>query len=415
LIKPPLRQLILNKKEEDENMNGFFLALVVFVLTAVSPTGYSAWAQFPDNPSFTRLFTSITSGIEGLTGDNKGFFYVVDRGDPVNSNCSVWRIDSKAAPDTADLVGKITAGTCRPSGLTFDKHGDLFITAAVGNDPNTNVIYKLTPNATNPTSGGALGQVVVKGVFGANGVAFDKFGKLYISDGVTNQGRVWRVNSFSATSPADCTTSNLDCEELFRIPPRLNAVGVGSERTTNAPPLPANPQNLVANGLAFNLSGDLLITDTARGAIWRAEFTNGDLKPNQTNCDPTFLSNTLCFDNLWVADPRLEGLDGIALDLFGNVWGTANERNALLVVTSVLKRVIEVFQNPPVSSLRNAGPLEFPTSPFLSGRTLCITQADSGRRDNVPNAAGDIPGNGAGKVSCMDQSLIIPGLPLPVQ
>src|SRR5262245_13611893 len=247
-------------------MNGLFLAFVVFVLTAVSPAGYSAWAQFPDNPSFRRLFTSITSGIEGLTGDNQGFFYVVDRGTPPNTNCSVWRIDSKAAPDKVELVGKIT-GTCRPNGLTFDKHGDLFITTAVGNDPNTNVIYKLTPNAANPTSGGALGQVVVTGVFGANGFAFDKFGKLYISDGGTNQGRVWRVNSF----PADCTDNDPSCEELFRIPPRLNAVGVGSQRTSD----PGGAQNLVANGLAFNPFGDLLIADTARGAIWRAEFKDG--------------------------------------------------------------------------------------------------------------------------------------------
>jgi hypothetical protein len=74
--------------------------------------------------------------------------------------------------------------------------------------------------------------------------------------------------------------------------------------------------------------------------------------------------------------------------------------------------VRELFRNPVVANLRNAGPLEFPTSPFLTGRTFCTTQSDGNRRDNAPNSAGEIQGNG--KVSCLDQRLDVPGLPLPV-
>ena len=57
----------------------------------------------------------------------------------------------------------------------------------------------------------------------------------------------------------------------------------------------------------------------------------------------------------------------------------------------------EVFRNPLGGArLRNAGPLEFPTSPVLVGRKLCLTSSDGARRDNFPNA----PGEGA-KVSCV--------------
>jgi hypothetical protein len=87
--------------------------------------------------------------------------------------------------------------------------------------------------------------------------------------------------------------------------------------------------------------------------------------------------------------------------------------------------VVEIFRNPvdPATGLRNANPtvgnshlLEFPTSPFLSDRTFCTTSSDGNRRDNSPNSAGEVgPGTGfAGKISCADERLQVPGLPLPV-
>jgi sugar lactone lactonase YvrE len=388
-------------------------------------------AQIPNNPTFTRKFT-IASGIEGLTGKNDGTFYVVDRG-VANANCSVWKIDSNATPDTAVQVGQIPTA-CRPSGLTFDKNGDLFITTAIlpagptPPDPAVNVIYKLTPNQSDPTAPEATGAVVIKGVFGANGVAFDNKNRLYISDGITNQGRVWRANVV-ANTVVDCSNpADTNCQELFRIQPMRNDDALGGNVTSANHPdgvgrrnfsfpagVPGGAQDLVANGLAFFL-GNLYVLDTARGAIWKVDFDLlGNVK-NDKGCDETFHDNTLCMDSLWLAHPKLEGADGGAFDILGNLWIAANERNALVAVNLLLKKVVE-FQNPadPVTYLRNNGPLEFPTSPFLSGKKLCITHADSARRDNAPNNLGEIAGTGAGKVSCMDQNLLIPGLPLPVK
>ncbi|MBA2689229.1 MAG: hypothetical protein H0U63_00310, partial [Burkholderiales bacterium] len=123
-----------------------------------------------------------------------------------------------------------------------------------------------------------------------------------------------------------------------------------------------------------------------------------------------------CLDNILVTHPWLEGADGIALDRAGNIWVDANERNAVVVVTHQ-GSVTEVFRNPPnASGLRNGGPLEFPSSPFLLGNTFCTANSDGNRRDNFPSTAGEIGGvnQPKGKISCMDQPLTIPGLPLPI-
>jgi sugar lactone lactonase YvrE len=182
------------------------------------------------------------------------------------------------------------------------------------------------------------------------------------------------------------------------------------------PPLAASPQNIVANGLAFTPDGALLVADTARGALWRVELDGDGNRVSSVGCDTTFTADTLCFENVFVAHPLLEGADGIALDRAGNVWVDANERNAVAVVDRQ-GRVSELFRNPvDGGSLRNQGPLEFPTSPFVADRTLCTTSSDGNRRDNSPNSGGEVgPGTGfLGKISCAVQRLQVPGLPLPV-
>jgi streptogramin lyase len=145
-----------------------------------------------------------------------------------------------------------------------------------------------------------------------------------------------------------------------------------------------------------------------------------DAKGNVTSkvgCDPANTPNTLCFDSLLVENPQLEGADGLVLDKSGDIWVAANERNAIVVVEPS-GGVIEFFHNPPDSTtaLRNAGPLETPTSPLLLGRVFCITQSDGNRRDNSPNSAGEVgPGTPyAAKLSCLQGLLPVRGVPLPI-
>jgi sugar lactone lactonase YvrE len=312
--------------------------------------------------------------------------------------------------------------------MAFNDVGDLYIANA-----GAGKVVKLTPNSTTPptatdfTAGGS--------VPGANGIAFHRDGNLYVSDGTTGEGRVWRI--------APCALPPCAVTEVFRIQPMANVLNpvttggisnVGRDvrtlplGTIGATRLATNTldsQPLVANGLAFNREGDLFVSDTARGAIWKAEFDRHGNLESQTGCDSTFTANTLCLENVFVAHPVLEGADGIALDRAGNIWTIANERNAVAVVTRD-GRVAEVFRNPVNSiGLRNSADtaagnthiLEFPASPFISEKTLCVSSFERNRRDNSPSSAGetDPAGTFKGKISCMDQELIIQGLPLPIQ
>jgi hypothetical protein len=196
--------------------------------------------------------------------------------------------------------------------------------------------------------------VFATGVPGANGLAFDPDGNLWISDSVTAQGRVWRVGPGGGAGV-----------EVFRVQPMANDVnvaggvgGVGRDirslppgsiaitPTSRAAADTLGSQHLVANGLAFTDDGHTLyVADTARGAIWRVQLgRNGELR-----------------------SPAGAG------------------------------------------QLRNQGPLEFPTSPFLTGRKLCVTQSDGSRRDNFPNTGGEVGPNlpERAKISCLDQRLAV--------
>jgi hypothetical protein len=63
--------------------------------------------------------------------------------------------------------------------------------------------------------------------------------------------------------------------------------------------------------------------------------------------------------------------------------------------------------------------LEFPTSPFLVGQKLCVTQSDTSRRDNAPNSGGEVgpgvTGPLLGKISCLDPPMPHAGMVLPIQ
>lgn len=366
-------------------------ALLVSAATGV----VGAAAKGGKDATWTTVFRS-TAGLEGLTGDEDGFLYSADRGGA--AGCTVRRVP--ASGGAAVAVGHIAA-PCSPSGLAFDEAGRLYVT---GTGAAQDEIWTVDPEATTPLP---EASPYATGVPGANGIAFDRDGGLWASDGGTGQGRVWRIPPGGGAGV-----------EMFRVPPTANSIGVGRQNATLQPPAAASAQTIAANGLAFTDHRTLLVADTSRGAIWGVRLNDRGALESPTGCDPTYSADTLCLDTLLVENPLLEGADGIALDRAGNVWTAANERNAIVVVSRE-GRVTEFFRDPvdPATQRRNGGPLEFPTSPFLLGRTLCVTQSDGNRRDNSPNAAGEVgPGTGfAAKISCLEGRLHAPGVPLPVK
>jgi sugar lactone lactonase YvrE len=396
------------------------ILLAVFAASAAADDE----ARFPRNATFTTLIATPLA-IEGLTGDAAGNLYTTGRDLNPDENCPVWRINI-ASPSlvTVGFIPNAPGMACSPSGIAFDELGNLYI--ADGGAAAT--VWKLRPNASTPP----LATAFATGVPGTNGLAFDRDGNLWTGDGTTGNGRVWRI----APSGGVCEPTFTGCAEVFRIQPMANVLpavpsGVANVgRDTRAlPPGTINAQRqatntagsqpLVANGVAFDEDGDFYVADTARGALWKVGFDRRGNVRNRMGCDTTFTPNTLCLDSVFVAHPYLEGTDGIALDRAGTIWGTANERNAVVTV-SRHGRVVEFFRNPVnAAGLRNAGDtmsnhvLEFPTSPFVGEHRLCVANSDGNRRDNSPNSAGEINSGGPvgsrGKISCMDQPLNVPG------
>jgi hypothetical protein len=349
-----------------------------------------------EEKTWTAVYSSPIA-IEGLTNDDEGNVYVPLRGGA--AGCSIVRISSTGGANQAGVVVARMNPPCNPAGIAFGPDGRLYLSGfgAAGDE-----IGVVTLNASNPP----VATGFATGTPGANGLAFDEDGSLYVSDGGTAQGRVFRVGASGGAATV-----------LFRIPTMVNTVGVGRQHQGLQPNGPPAAQNIVANGLAFDEDGDLFVADTARGAIWRIEFDrNGDLRTS-TGCDPTYSPDAVCLDALFVQHPALEGADGIALDRKGNVWVDANERNGIGVVDR-RGNVDEFFRNEVgPDSLRNGGPLEFPTSPVLAKRKLCTTNFDINRRDNAPNTAGTAaPGTAVvSTVTCLDQRLHTPGVSLPVE
>ena len=394
------------------------LAIVAFsIFAATGAAAVRAAQQFPEHPTMTTLVVTPLA-IEGLTGDDDGNLYTTGRA-PLPDRCPVWRIDPAGTLVQIGSIGNAAPG-CNPSGIIRDDAGNLFIADA----NQGGVIWKVSATDANP------GTPFATGVPGTNGLAFDRRGNLWTGDGTTAQGRVWRITPRAAVT------------EMFRIQPMRNSVALGGiisgdgvgRQVRSFPPgtltitatapgtiTPAGGQDLVANGLVFDSKGDLIVADTARGALWRIQFDAAGNVTSPTGCDSTFAPDTLCMDNILVAHPLLEGTDGITLDRAGNIWNAANERNAIVVVGRN-GSVTEIFRNPVnAAGLRNSADpevgndhiLELPTSPFISGHRLCVANSDGNRRDNSPNAQGEVNSGGPigarGKVSCMDQPLNIPG------
>lgn len=363
---------------------------------AIAVVAAAAWAAPVLGQSGTTFTTLVTTPlpIEGLTGDGT-YLYTVGRG---TESCPLWRIN--LATPGLEVVGLIPA-PCSPSGVALHG-GEAF--AADGDR-----VWLMTPSSASPPTA----RMFASGVPGTNGIAFDRGGNLWTGDGTTGQGRIWKVARGGQPS------------EVLRVPPLANEVnlvagagGVGRDTRTLPPGNVtvtatsrsasdnAGSQPLVANGLAFDRDGALYVADTARGAIWRVELDGAGNVKSRTGCDSTYASNTLCLDSVFVAHPYLEGVDGIVIDAAGNIWCSANERQAIVVVTP-RARVVEVFRNPPdpVTRLRNTGPLEFPTSPYVDRSVLCTANSDGNRRDNSPNTAGQVQPTGSvrGKISCVSR------------
>lgn len=269
--------------------------------------------------------TGTTVTIESITARADGVLFVSDR-----ESGNVYSIDPDA-PEPA-VVGKLESRTdaagaalkANGAGLVFTPAGDLLIASGAFNE-----VLRLT--AAELEAGGASAQTHITGVQGANSVLLEG-DDLFVSGGAT--GNIY-------LAPA----SGGAAEVWATIAPTARAV-----------PPDNFMQSVVANGIARAPSGDLLVADTARAAIWTIPVSSAGTP------------------EIWVQDTTLEGIDGLTFDPRGRLWAAVNEHNALVVVQD--GEIREVHEN------GNTGPLEFPAALVFVGNTGYVANFDRARAVN---------------------------------
>jgi sugar lactone lactonase YvrE len=276
--------------------------------------------------------TAQTVIVESVAADSKGALYSCDR---VTGN--VLRIDPKnpkpvvvGRVEEREIGGKKVRANV--SGIVFNKMDDLYLTAGGFSE-----ILRI-PGRDLMADKPGIAQTFATKAEGANGIAFDAKGALYVSGG--RNGRIYRIppNGGAAESWAQI--------ELY----------------TRKLPDGKTEQAIPANGLVFDKSGAMLyVADTARGAIWKIAVA-ADGKAGK----PTLLAQSTL----------LEGADGPDFAPNGDLWVAANERNAIVAVTPAGK-VFDVSKN------NSDGPLEFPTAVVFVDGVAYVSNFDTPRRDNL--------------------------------
>ena len=219
------------------------------------------------------------STIEGIA-ESDGLLYVCDWKDG-----TIYRIDPADPLPVAVGSLPLPPGTA-VLGMVMDGGGDLFLAV-----PDPGVVYRVP--------GGRLGAadfdpardatVFASGAVGANGIAFDRGGSLWITGGPT--GNLYRVGPSGG-------------------PVAVAATGYAIISADTTVPV----RGYVVNGIAIDSRGAVYTANTGTGEITR-------LVPGSEGTPDTIAP--------FVRDARLIGADGLFMDDQDNLWVDANFRNTL--------------------------------------------------------------------------------------
>lgn len=190
-----------------------------------------------------------------------------------------------------------------PESIAIDRQGSTYVTLSPRGE-----IRKVAPNGTQST----VAQVAPPGVgFGPLGLAFDHRGELFVA-----------VATFDAGSSG-----------VYRV----------DEDGTSAR-IPGTRALILPNALAFDPRGNLFVTDSVAGAVYRVA-RDGAAQP-------------------WVADPLLEGDGSFGFGVPLGANGIAYRNDSLYVAVTEKGRIVRI----PIGSSGGAGaPQVVAESPLLVG------------------------------------------------
>ena len=240
----------------------------------------------PAPPVRVDILTTIgdsASAIEGIA-EHGGVLYVADWKDG-----TIYRVDP-AAPTPA-AVGRlpIAPGTWI-LGLITDAEGNLYVAV-----PDSGIVYRVNAGRLGAADFDPAKDATrfATGAKGANGLAFDRSGHLWVTGG---------------------NTAN-----LYHVPPQGGAAVVfASGYSPKSADTTMPVRDITVNGVGVDSKGALYTLNTGTGEVTRLAV-GPDYKPGAI---ATF-----------VKDVRLIGADGLVVDADDNLWIDANIRNSLVRVS----------------------------------------------------------------------------------
>ena len=267
-----------------KRMKYFGIAIVLICLGAIvtACSQASASGEVEVVKSFDGSLGELP---EGIAIDKTGNIYV-SLGLPGfagGTSGEIWKINSDG---TESVLVEFNVPPA--AGLAVDAPGNVYYAHPTNADDSTTGVYRLTSDGGTERLPGTENMVL------PNGLAFDKQGNLYASDSIL--GSIWRIPRGGSA----------DAESWLHQHEWL----VGC---------PEDPFG--ANGVAY-WKGNLYVANTANGLLVRIPILtdgsagNPELIAGDPNCDPD----------------ELYGMDGIALDVDGNIY-------ALLVLQNKLVRI----------------------------------------------------------------------------
>jgi sugar lactone lactonase YvrE len=253
------------------------LAATLLAVMTVIPAGAAA-----DGPVDTVVAFNPAAGEspEGITADKTGNLYV-----------SMFLLDQirRVDPTGAQTVVVQLARGAAPAGLKLNTSGTLYAAASGFNlasgqsDPTVRGVYRVGRDGSAERIRGT------EAILFPNDLAFDERGNLYVTDPVG--GAVWRIDTNGGVA-------------RWVDHPLLGGTGE----------LLGFPYG--ANGIAVS-RGRVIVANTERGTLVAIP-----IKPDGDAGEPTVLAES----------PALIGVDGIALDVRGDVYAAINGQDRLVVV-----------------------------------------------------------------------------------